>query len=397
MKILWLSRWDSRNPTDGQLLYSEGLISSLERLGADIKVIATSRSDSGATLPDSTRVIVNPAIWPRGFSLLTNISSDAFKQRSADFIHALKLSLDSAPDVVVFDYYATGWALPIVQSHCRRIGRPGPLLVYLSHNHEASLRPKVAEGYQGSFVKTWAIRHDSKKVASMENVLAAACDIICAITDQDSSQYKTDFPKKSHLTLLPGYSGSTRDAGQISDLTPRRVIMMGSLLWIAKQESMRRFIAAASRSFEEARVELVIIGRAEPDFLRSIEAISPCVTALGFVDDPLPLLYSSRIGLMPDELGGGFKLRLMDYVFNGVPVAAIRSQTKGLPLDSDADMITADDSTLLAKKIIEKIDDIVFLNKISEQAKDKCMGKFDWESRGTLFLREIEMQSKVII
>lgn len=397
MKILWLSRWDSRNPTDGQLLYSEGLISSLERLGANIKVLATSRSDGGARLPDSTRIIVNPAIWPRGFSLLTNISSDAFKQRSANFRQALKLALDSVPDVVVFDYYATGWALPIVQRHCRKMGRHRPLLVYLSHNHEASLRPNVAKGYQGSVVKKWAVRHDSKKVAVMENVLAAACDVICAITDQDSAQYQTDFPKKSHLTLLPGYSGSARDVGQISELTPRRVIMMGSLLWIAKQESMRRFIAAASRSFEEANVELIIIGRAEPDFLKSVEGISPCVTALGFVDDPLPLLYSSRIGLMPDELGGGFKLRIMDYVFNGVPVAAIRSQTKGLPLDSDADMITADDSTLLAKKIIAKIDDIDFLNKIAKRAKDKCIGKFDWESRGVLFLREIEIQSKRII
>lgn len=390
MKILWLSRWDSRNPTDGQLVYSEGLISALERLGADINVIATART-AGASIPSTPgRTIVSPAFWPRSLSLMSNISSDSFKQRSTGFREAIERALTESPDAIIFDYYATGWMLKLIEGFYDRIAQQMPFMVYLSHNHEASLRPKVAQGYSGNAIKKWAIQRDSEKAAAMENRLAAACDLICAITDQDSAQYQRDFPEKSHLTILPGYTGSVREPGHICESTPRRVIMMGSLLWIAKQESIRRFILAARRGFEEANIEFVVLGRAEPEFLRSIEAMSPSVKALGFVEDPLPFLHASRIGLMPDELGGGFKLRIMDYIFNGVPVAAIRSQTEGLPLNGQTDMFTADAAGELAEDIIANIDDIASLNEMASQAQAKCSGKFDWENRGKMLVRAIE-------
>ena len=167
--------------------------------------------------------------------------------------------------------------------------------------------------------------------------------------------------------------------------------MMGSLLWIAKQESIRRFILAARQGFEDANIEFLVLGRAEPDFLQSIEALSPSVRAVGFVDDPLPFLHASRIGLMPDELGGGFKLRIMDYIFNGVPVAAIRSQAEGLPLNGTSDMLTADGATELAQAIIANIDDIGRLNEMATQAQAKCSGKFDWENRSKMLVKTIEM------
>lgn len=391
MKILWLSRWDSRNPTDGQLVYSEGLISSLEHLGADIHVIATARTAGAPMTSSSSRTIVAPSVWPRAFSLMTNISSDSFKQRSTAFRESIESALTDRPDVIIFDYYATGWMLEHIQDFYERMGKDRPFLVYLSHNHEASLRPKVAQGYSGNALKKWAVRHDAEKAAAMENQLAAACDLICAITDQDSAQYQRDFPDKSHLTILPGYTGSVREPGHISESTPRRVIMMGSLLWIAKQESIRRFILAARQGFEDANIEFLVLGRAEPDFLQSIEALSPSVRAVGFVDDPLPFLHASRIGLMPDELGGGFKLRIMDYIFNGVPVAAIRSQAEGLPLNGTSDMLTADGATELAQAIIANIDDIGRLNEMATQAQAKCSGKFDWENRSKMLVKTIEM------
>lgn len=389
MKILCLFRWDTRNPTDGQLLYGEGIAASLERSGADITVLATARPDTVHLPPVPGRYIQPAAPWPRSASLLSRLSSDAFQQRSSGFIAALRSALEQQPDVIVFDYYATGWALDLVLSHCRDRGAMRPLLVYISHNHEASLRPKVAAAYRGNAIMRSIIQHDAAKVVRMENRLVAHCDMVFAITDQDAELYRRAFPDKRYEVLLPAYDGRFRDAGLITADTPKRVIMMGSLIWIAKKENIRRFILEAREKFEKAGVELVLVGRSEPEFLESLRCLSPCVTTLGFVDDPLPLLHASRIGLMPDEIGGGFKLRVMDYVFNGVPVAAIRSQTKGLPLDPDNDMIAAEDVRDLAEQIIAVIDDVDRLNTLAGQAQVKCTGKFDWDSRGRMLLQAV--------
>lgn len=394
MKILCLCRWDSRNPTDGLLLYSDGIMTSLERLGADVTILATIRPDTGQLPNTASRRMQSPSPWPKALSLLSPLPNDAFKQKTRNFITELHTALDRRPDVVVFEYYATGWALDIVLAYCRENKIPRPLFVYVSHNHEASLRLKVANAYNGNAAMRLIVKIDARKVVSMENALVENCDLICAITDQDVELYRQSFPTKQFATLLPAYEGSVRDAGLITVDTPKRVIMMGSLIWIAKKDNIRRFILEARGKFEAAGVELVLIGRSEPEFLESLRRLSPCVTTLGFVEDPQPLLKASRIGLMPDEIGGGFKLRVMDYVFNGVPVAAIRSQTKGLPIDPDTDMIAADSVGDLAAKIIEAIDDIEGLNAMAMQAQAKCVGKFDWDSRGRMLLAAFQAARK---
>lgn len=389
MKILCLSRWDTRDPTDGQLLYGEGLISSLERLGVDLKVLATVRPDTAHLPPVDGREMQERSRWPRPFSLLSTLPSDAFVQRSLGFIRTLRAALEELPDVVIFEYYATGWALNFVLDHYRANGTPRPVIVYISHNHEASLRKKVAAAYQGNALMRLIVRHDAAKAAQLESKLLAHSDLVFAITDQDAELYRQEFPGKDYAVLLPAYDGAFRDAGQISADMPKRVIMMGSMLWIAKKDNIQRFIVAADKKFTAAGIELVLMGRSEPEFLEAMRKLSPCVNALGFVEDPLPLLYTSRIGVMPDELGGGFKLRVMDYIFNGVPLAAIRSQTKGLPINPDTDMIAADNVDDLADQIAKSIADIDRLNAMALLAQSKCANKFDWDSRGKMMLEAI--------
>lgn len=389
MKVLWISRWDSRHPSDGQLLYTEGLVSSLEALGIDITTLATARADTKGLAVSARRRIQAPSSWPKPLSLLSSLSSDAFKQRTPKFKAALLQALADRPDAVIFDYYATGWAVDHVQRHCQVMGEGRPLLVYLSHNHEASLRLQVARGYRGNPLMRSIIHADARKAAVMENALVAAADIVAANTDEDAALYRAEAPNKTFVTVTPAYSGSERAAGAITPATARRVIMMGSLLWIAKQENLRRFIAAADARFAAAGIELCVLGRSNPAFLRSIENQSPVVRTLGFVDDPLPYLYDSRIGLMPDEMGGGFKHRVVNYIFNGVPVAAIRTQAAGLPLDLDSDLIAGDNVSELVDGIVTAIDDIDRLNAMAGRALAKCKGKFDWQSRGQILVDAI--------
>lgn len=389
MRLLWIARWDSRNPTDGQLLYSEGLLSSLDPNGASVEVLATIRDETANIAPLGERTHLAPSRWSRAFSLLTPLPSDAVKQRTGAFLHALEAALARHPDAIIFDYYATGWALEAVQAYCASRGDQRPVLVYLSHNHEASLRRTVADQYAGNPAMRLIVRHDAEKAARLEDKLVEAVDIIATNTDEDGALYRAAAPNKQYVTVTPAYSGAERPAGEITEQTARRVIMMGSLLWIAKQENLRRFVAAAHERFSAAGIELLILGRSDPAFLESIEHRSSTVRALGFVENPLPYLYDSRIGLMPDELGGGFKHRVVNYIFNGIPVATIRSQAAGLPLDLDTDLIAAETVDELVDAIVAAIDDLARLNAMAARARAQCDGKFDWVSRGKTLLDAI--------
>jgi hypothetical protein len=92
------------------------------------------------------------------------------------------------------------------------------------------------------------------------------------------------------------------------------------------------------------------------------------------------------MGLVVEETGGGFKLKALDYVFNHLPIAAIRGSMTGLPLTQGLDYLSFASMRELAQGVAAAIDDIERLNSMQRAAYEKCTAGFDWSDRGrTLF------------
>lgn len=392
MKLTWIAKLDPRFPSDGACLYTRGLLAGVAANGARVNVFGYARSRTPAvdgTVAGNLHLVVAPSRW-RPLSLLSTLQSDAWRLQSADLRRAILADITADTDAVVFDYFATGWLLPSVRKHVLALGAPRPLLIHVTHNHEASLRRMVAQGHGGIF--GLALRYDALKAARMERALVDAADIVTVNTDEDRQLFEGQVPDKRYLTLTPAYDGEPNLGPDIGSHTPRRVVMMGSLEWVAKRESLRRFVAAADGAFRQSGIELSIIGKADATFRREIEGASSVCNFLGFVDDPTPVLRAARIGLMPDELGGGFKHRFLHYIFRGVPVAAIGSQTAGMPFVPETGMVTGEDVQGLVRAIVAAMDDIPRLNSLRRHAFERCKGQFEWPERGKRLLGAIEQQ-----
>ncbi len=171
----------------------------------------------------------------------------------------------------------------------------------------------------------------------------SAAGMLTTITDKDRAAYEAQAPGKSIVTLPPGYDGSMAPTKPITSNRPKRVTMVGAFVWIAKRESLRRFVAAAERPFSKAGIELLVIGKVPDGLMEEIRSKYTVCKFAGWVDDVRATVETARMGVMPDEVGGGFKLKYLEYIFAGLPVAAIRSQAAGLPLDIERDMMPADD------------------------------------------------------
>jgi polysaccharide biosynthesis protein PslH len=70
---------------------------------------------------------------------------------------------------------------------------------------------------------------------------------------------------------------------------------------------------------------------------------------LGFVADLEPIFRGVRIGIVGERTGGGFKLKALDYIFNRVPVAAIKGSIAGLPLTHETDYLSCGSMRELAE------------------------------------------------
>ena len=103
---------------------------------------------------------------------------------------------------------------------------------------------------------------------------------------------------------------------------------------------------------------------------------------LGRVDDLTPLLDQTRVGIIAEPLGGGFKLKVLDYVFQRVPTASIIGSMEGVPLRDGSDHLVFPHARALAEGVTAVIDDYARLNQLQENAFERCASGYDWPERG---------------
>jgi glycosyltransferase involved in cell wall biosynthesis len=112
------------------------------------------------------------------------------------------------------------------------------------------------------------------------------------------------------------------------------------------------------------------------------------VSFVGLVEDVRPYMAAARIALVPDLLGG-FKLKGLDYVFNRVPILAMRVALPGMPLEDGRSIGLFDSHQALAEGVVSLIDDFATLNRRQAAAFEACASRFDWNRIGEHLLAHI--------
>lgn len=384
MKVIWLTRMDPFEPDRGDLIYSAGLIQALAAQGVQIVVLTHPRKDALSKAPPNVECRCgSQSSRHRVWSLLSQLPSDAYRWRSDSLIRMLREELDrGGVDVVVVDFFAMAWALDYLIPAGRVVrSSKRPVLVYISHHYEGLVRPQVANNFKNPFFRG-ILQIDAKKVVRYEHRAVRICDLVTAITEADRLAFQKYAPEKTVIALTPGYDGETLMTRAVDQSLPRRVVIAGALDWIAKQDTIRSFLKWAEMPFRAAGIELLVVGRAPDALIEELKVQYPSCTFTGRVDDIRPYLSSARIGVMPDDIGGGFKLKYLHYVFAGLPIATIRSQFVGLPLDVDRDVIARDNMKDLVQAIVQSIDDTERLDGMRQRALEACAGAFNWNDRG---------------
>lgn len=390
LRYLWLTWIDPGAERDGQRMYSGRLIHAVASTGASVDVLCFESDDDGAAADNGAR---RATFWtvprvqrPGWASVLSPLPNVAYRCHCKEMRRRLRALLaEDRWDVVVLDGLASGWALDLLRA-TRRFDKGDLRLVYVSHNHETTTRGKVAEDYGGSPLTRWVLRRDARKVSRLEQGMVEASDVVTAITTEDASLFARDAPEKKILTLPPGYAGHRVERHAIGPETPRTAIMVGSFRWIAKRMNLDAFVQAADPLFHDAGVKLQIVGGGPAGFIDDVSRRSRAIEFTGEVDDIRPYTEHARLAVVPELTGGGFKLKLLDYVFHRLPVLAIDGSLAGAPLKAGETALTYKGFEELAHGVVEAIDDLDLLNRLQNGAYDACDGRFDWRQRGELFV-----------
>jgi glycosyltransferase involved in cell wall biosynthesis len=388
MHCLWLVRTDPGAKDNGESLYSAGLIESMSAAGAEVEVMCLSSGPPNGPRPAVARLVWHPVTGsesPRWRSILSALPHVAHRCATPEMRKAMGVLMNGgAWDAVVIDGLSMGWAAGIMPADGRR-----PRTVHVSHNHEESTRVAVADNLPNTSPYKLLAMADARKARRLERMLADTVDLVTAITPADRDLFASTRNGRPILVLPPGYSGRRVAARAVTAALPRRATIIGSYGWIAKQLNLREFLDVAVPIFARAGVEIRVVGGGDPAFLARIRRRFSSVTITGRVSDLAPELQAARIAVVPERLGGGFKTKLPELVFNRVPIAAHWNALGGIPLGAGKSVLAYPDYASLAHGVVSAIDDFDRLNRLQESAYAACAALFDWDTRGRALLSAI--------
>jgi hypothetical protein len=174
------------------------------------------------------------------------------------------------------------------------------------------------------------------------------------------------------------------------------VIILGSFLWVVKQENLVRFVDSADPVFAAHGIELDIVGDAPAELLSALRARCRATHFHGFVTDVAPFFSRARIGVVCEPIGGGFKLKFLDYIFGRVPVATLSQAAAGLAPELQRTMLSSQSIEGLVRDIVFHMDRLDHLNRMQEDAFALGKERFKWITRGERLreaIAEVQRQS----
>ncbi len=383
IRCLWITRLVPYPPFQGgDAIYTARMIESLAGAGVDVTVLCHDQG-GGATpeLPGVSWVVVPMHDRNRIRSVASRDPAIVFRSSTPRIKSAFQALLNERPwDAVVVDNIAMAGVVrqwPNGVSAARRTK-----LIYVSHNHEETIRRQLADGTPRLSITRLVQEQDARKSASIERRLVRTADLVTTNTLVDADLYRIHSPDRKYLVLTPAYDRSRVERRSITAETPRRVLLLGSYGWVAKQLNLWRFLEAAAEPLAAAGVGIDVVGWAPDAVVARVAAAFPSVAVSGSVDDVSPYLARARLGIVAEEIGGGFKHKVLDYVFHRVPVAALEGSVAGMPLVSGMSMLESADLPGLVESIIGAVDDFARLDAIQEAAFEACDGRFKWADRG---------------
>lgn len=382
MKCLWIARYIPYPLDAGAKVYSAKLAESLAASGVTVRFMGIGESD--AIPADCAHVDWLPIRHGRRsniVALFSPLPNAAAIDASDAYTLALQQQLEDDWDAIVLDGYGTGWALEACMRYRAGRGVDRTRLIHVSHNHEERLWRDMARNSRASPLRKLVLWQNYRKVRALERRIVRAVDLLTTITEEDRTSLGTALGKKRTLTLTPGYDGWVAPQRRIGTHTPRRVILMGSFRWVVKQENLARFVELADPSFFRSGIELDVVGDVPQELLATLRPRCRATRFHGFVKDVAAVFADARIAVVPEAIGGGFKLKFLDYFFARVPVATLSHAAAGLPQELREQTLACESLPMLVDTIIANIDRLDELNRLQEEAFARSCARFTWHER----------------
>tara|TARA_B100000674_G_C37835726_1_gene912754 strand:+ start:81 stop:1259 length:1179 start_codon:yes stop_codon:yes gene_type:complete len=242
-------------------------------------------------------------------------------------------------------------------------------IIYLSHNSEFLLSKSLVKNYN-SILKKMMYLQDSIKTYFFEKKMLQKCDVVSSISEFDSDFFKRSYGIKKNMILRPVLE-MNQDLLDDNDKSIQNIIIVGSFIWGPKKENLLQFLNAKNfNTLKNHNIKLTIVGKADKDFIDKINSLHRGVQMIGPVKNLEPYYNNSKIAIIPEKLGGGFKLKTAEAAMTKTLIIAIKGAITKCNLINGHHFIEKSSFEEIINQIIELQNNENMIDKIISNAYD---------------------------
>jgi len=316
------------------------------------------------------------------FSLLPGM---IVNRKSKEYIIALENTLrKKSYDTIVLNHQKMMFTLPIILKHKRHAK-----LIYSSHNVEYLLSTNLVK-YSNSIIKKLAYWQDAIKTKHFEKKWISQFDGVTAISEHDADYFQNEYKMPKVDILRPVFEENKKLILNYQSKKSCNLIIAGSFDWKPKKDNLLLFLNAKNfRSLKENGIFLTIVGRANPEFVDFVNKNYDGINMTGEVESLLPYYETSKIAIVPERLGGGFKLKIVEAALLKTAIFSIKGAITRCNFIGDVHFIEKN-------SFEELIDEIILVQKKPELLNDLIENAFSVAKNDFTFDKITESLKNVI-
>jgi len=127
------------------------------------------------------------------------------------------------------------------------------------------------------------------------------------------------------------------------------------------------------------KVHFTIVGWQPPQEIIDL-GDDPAITVTGTVDDVRPYIDEAAIFVVPLRLGSGTRLKILDAWSMGKAVVSTSVGAEGLPVQSEENILLADDADTFASAVVRLLDDGPLRERLGKNGRELVLAQYAWDT-----------------
>lgn len=339
-------------------------VTDLEKFYQEVIVV---KRDSAYTFAKMVRGLLGPIPLP-----VLNYTTGPM-QRALD-----QLLSEQVFDIVQIESIHLMAYLPLMRKARRR-----PRVICDWHNIESELMQRYSERESSRARRSYASR-TARLMREFESRALREFDAHIAVSQRDAEQLRRLNPDARIFVIENGVDTAFySDESVRHESLARRIVFVGSMDYHANIEGAVRFASEVWPRLRQLRPELIftIVGKDPAPEVRAL-AQTTGIEVTGTVADVRPFYREAIAAVVPLNVGGGSRLKILEAMAAGVPVVSTTLGAEGLEVQHDENILIADTDAQIVAAIISLIEIKARHNHLRASGRALVAGRYDWSSLG---------------